>query len=101
MVPFEKKKTNTTQWDTYLEIQIAVVDMQKKEDEKGENAKIKKSQDRCLEMDYISSSQGCSIKLNQMNLDLKCISETIINRFMYTQSEFKWPQFALVQFTLK
>lgn len=40
MVPFERKKTDTTQWDTYLEIQIAMVDMQKKENEKGENAKI-------------------------------------------------------------
>lgn len=85
----KEKKTNTTQWDTYLEIQIAVVDMQKKKDKKEENAQIKKSEYRCLKLDYVLSAQGCSIKLNQMNLDLKCISETIINRFMYTQSEFK------------
>lgn len=36
------KKTSSTQWDTYLEIQIAMVDTQKKEDEKEENAEIKK-----------------------------------------------------------
>lgn len=96
MVLFQSKKTSSTQWDTYLEIQIAMVDTQKKEDEKEENAEIKKSQGRCLKLDYILSTQRCSIKLNEKNLDLKHISETIINRFMYMQSEFKWPQFALV-----
>lgn len=40
-------------------------------------------------------------KLTQMNLDLKHISEIILNLFMYMQSEFKWLQFALVQFTSK
>lgn len=50
---------------------------------------------------FVLSTQGCSKKLTQMNLDLKGISETILNHFTYMQLEFKGPQFALVCFTMK
>lgn len=55
MVLSERKKTHSTLWDTYLEIQIAMADMQKKEDEKKENAQIQQSRHRCLKLDYILS----------------------------------------------
>lgn len=70
MVPFERKKLTLP--SEILEIQIAMVDMQKKEGEKGENAKIKKIPGQMFKAALYLAFSGMfnKIKPNEFGLEM-------------------------------